>query len=146
MFNDTMKISVMQAAKSLGKDEAYVFNNFNIVHRFKLLEQNVEIVASTSDHSGYELDIINTEPYRSWENTPIILLNDKMVSNYNPDKRVMLSMKHVTTDDIDDILRDNKSTYIGSTYKGKHESDQYLGLIPIREMKVSIDVTPGIFR
>lgn len=147
MFNDTMKIALQEMAKSLQKDEAYVYNNFNIVNRFKLLDQNVEImVIANGDNLGIVVN--NQEPYGSWENTPVFIIPDSLKGKYycDPDKKFSFIASDITVEMIDDVLKANKSTYVGTIYRGKHESDEYIDALPVREITFTISVTPGIFK
>lgn len=148
MFRDTMKITMNQGAKFMGKDEGFVYNNFNIVIRFKLLYQNVEVLVVACSDDGYGLVITNKEPYASWENTPVLMIPDSLKGKYfyNPDAKVMLTADKVSVDEIDEFLRDNKCTYTGTIYRGKHESSEHLGMVPVREAVFSFSVTPGIFK
>lgn len=145
MFNDTMKICVAQCAKFCGEDKAFVVNNFDIINKFKVLTQNVEIIV-IANNNGYNLAIVSTEPYPSWEKTPVMILPDELRAKYKCDDKVLLVASGVSVETIDEVLRHNKSTYIGTAYKGKHESSKYLGAIPIREATFSLSITPGIFK
>mgnify|MGYP006956045606 CR=1 FL=1 len=147
MFNDTIKIAMSQMGKMLGKDNAYIYNNFDIVNRFKVLTQRVEFMVISSER-GHGLVIINTETYKNWENTPVLDIPDSLKMNkfYTPDHTLVMVNDVVTVEQIDELLKRNKCTYIGTTYKGKHDSNEYMGMAPIREVKMSFYVTPGIFK
>ena len=148
MFNDTLKIAVKEAAKIMSKGEDFVYNNFNIVNRFKILTQNVELLVISKGETGHSIMLINTEPYTSWENTPALFIPDslKAANKYDPDEKVLLVANGVTIAQIDDFLKNNKCTYIGTTYKGKHESSEHYGMAPLREVSFSFSVTPGIYK
>ena len=148
MFNDTMKIVVAQCARYLNKDNAYVYNNFDIVNRFKHLHQNVEMIIISRGETGNSMALLNTEPYPSWENTPALYIPERIrvESKYTPDEKVMLIANGVSVEEIDEFLRNNKCTYVGTTYNGKHESSEYLGMAPLREVSFSFNITPGIFK
>ena len=44
----------------------------------------------------------------------------------------------------DSLIENNNCTYIGTTFKGRHDSDEYLGAVQIRETALSLTVNPGV--
>ena len=143
MYNDIMKIAVEQMAQSLGKDEAFVVNNFYVSLRFKVIKQDVEVEVVTTD-KGLSLVIKNTSRYGNWESTPVMIIDPSLSADYDPDREIMLLKGGVTADQIDSLIESNNCTYIETIFKGRHDSDEYLGAVQIREATLSLTVNPGV--